>query len=55
MTGIDEPSPRREPTAARRGPVWLSLGLAATALLACCCSALVGLAIAWSTGLFHPN
>ncbi|MGC5031522.1 hypothetical protein [Micromonospora sp. DT229] len=44
-----------EPTPARRGPVWLSLGLATAALLVCCCSGLVGLAIAWSAGLFSPN
>lgn len=44
-------APAEQPIA-RRGPAWLVLGVVAAALLVCCCSALVGLAISWSTGLF---
>ncbi|WP_328341006.1 hypothetical protein [Micromonospora sp. NBC_00421] len=47
------PEPVR--SAARRGPTWLILGVVAAALLVCCCSALVGLLLSWSTGLFHPR
>jgi hypothetical protein len=35
----------------RRAPVWLILGVVASALVVCCCSALIGLAVAWSAGL----
>ncbi|MGX4657330.1 hypothetical protein ACWCHM_26950 [Micromonospora sp. SCSIO 07396] len=39
----------------RHGPTWLILGVVAVALLICCCSAVAGLGLAWSTGLFHPR
>ncbi len=50
-----DPAADGQPVAGRRGPVWLVLGLAAATLLVCFCSAAVGLAIAWSAGLFHTN
>ncbi|WP_433284449.1 hypothetical protein [Micromonospora sp. CA-244673] len=40
------------PGPARRAPVWLILGVVTSALLVCCCSALIGLVVAWSAGLF---
>lgn len=46
-------APAEQPVS-RRGPAWLVLGVVAAALLVCCCSALVGLAISWSAGLFDP-
>ncbi|WP_446217833.1 hypothetical protein [Micromonospora sp. IBHARD004] len=48
-TGVDVP-PRAG--AARRGTAWVILGVVAAALLICCCSAVVGLALSWSVGLF---
>ncbi|MFG3603643.1 hypothetical protein [Micromonospora chersina] len=39
------------PGPARRAPVWLILGVVASALVVCCCSALIGLAVSWSAGL----
>ncbi|MEV4540462.1 hypothetical protein [Micromonospora echinaurantiaca] len=44
-------APAEQPVS-RRPPAWLVLGVVAAALLVCCCSAFVGLAISWSTGLF---
>ncbi|MFD2763824.1 hypothetical protein [Micromonospora eburnea] len=42
-----------EPTGAgRRGPTWVILGVVAAALLVCCCSAVIGLVVSWSVGLF---
>ncbi|MBY8871980.1 hypothetical protein K7640_09010 [Micromonospora sp. PLK6-60] len=41
--------------AARRGPAWVILAIVAAALLVCCCSAVIGLAVSWSAGLFHPG
>ena len=42
-----------KPTAAaRRGTAWVILGVVAAALVICCCSAVIGLAVSWSTGLF---
>ncbi|MFC4021081.1 hypothetical protein ACFOW4_24490 [Micromonospora sp. GCM10011542] len=40
------------PGAARRGPTWVILAVVATALLVCCCSAVTGLVVSWSAGLF---
>ncbi|MEV0152874.1 hypothetical protein AB0H57_03925 [Micromonospora sp. NPDC050686] len=45
----------RPPGAARRGPAWVILAVVAAALLVCCCSAVVGLAVSWSAGLFHDG
>lgn len=59
--GPDVPSPQpeaeaeAEPGAARRGPAWLIVGVVAGALLVCCCSAVLGLALSWSAGLFGPR
>ncbi|MFC4148983.1 hypothetical protein ACFO0M_22235 [Micromonospora mangrovi] len=41
--------------AARRGTAWVILAVVAAALVVCCCSAVIGLAVSWSTGLFHPR
>ncbi|NES15794.1 MULTISPECIES: hypothetical protein [Micromonospora] len=38
--------------AARRGPTWVILGVVAAALVVCCCSAVLGLGLSWSAGLF---
>ncbi|MET7804297.1 hypothetical protein [Micromonospora chersina] len=50
---MDEDEQRAEagPGVARRAPAWLILGVVASALVVCCCSALIGLAVAWSAGL----
>ncbi|MEH0820879.1 MULTISPECIES: hypothetical protein [unclassified Micromonospora] len=53
--GPDVPSPEAEAGAARRGPAWLIVGVVAGALLVCCCSAVLGLALSWSAGLFGPR
>ncbi|SCG62509.1 hypothetical protein [Micromonospora coxensis] len=53
--GPDVPTAGAEPGAARRGPAWLVLGVVAAALLVCCCSTVVGLALAWSAGLFDTG
>ena len=37
---------------ARRGTAWVILGVVTAALLICCCSAVIGLAVSWSAGLF---
>ncbi|WP_243422743.1 hypothetical protein [Micromonospora globispora] len=37
---------------ARRGTAWVILGVVAAALVICCCSAVIGLAVSWSAGLF---
>ncbi|MEU8259435.1 hypothetical protein AB0C02_02250 [Micromonospora sp. NPDC048999] len=50
--GADVPSAEAEPGAARRGPTWVILAVVAAALLVCCCSAVIGLAVSWSAGLF---
>ncbi|MGK5441322.1 hypothetical protein ACSNN7_05760 [Micromonospora sp. URMC 105] len=50
-----EAEPEPEPGAARRGPAWLIVGVVAGALLVCCCSAVLGLALSWSAGLFGPR
>ncbi|MFG3420100.1 hypothetical protein ACIBTZ_12070 [Micromonospora sp. NPDC049460] len=44
-----------EPGVARRGPTWVILAVVAAALLVCCCSAVLGLALSWSAGLFGPR
>lgn len=41
-----------EPGAARRGPTWAILAVVAAALMVCCCSAVLGLGLSWSAGLF---
>ncbi|MFG1657618.1 hypothetical protein ACGFIY_13910 [Micromonospora chersina] len=43
------------PGPARRAPAWLILGVVASALVVCCCSALIGLAVSWSAGLLGPR
>ncbi|MEH0937232.1 hypothetical protein [Micromonospora psammae] len=53
--GPDMPSPEPEPGAARRGSAGLIVGVVAGALLVCCCSAVLGLALSWSAGLFDPR
>lgn len=40
---------------ARRGTAWVILGVVAAALLICCCSAVIGLVVSWSAGLFHTR
>ncbi|MFE9956012.1 hypothetical protein [Micromonospora sp. NPDC005299] len=47
----DEQRAESGPGPARRAPVWLILGVVASALVVCCCSALIGLAVSWSAGL----
>ncbi|MFG2054115.1 hypothetical protein ACGFI9_08770 [Micromonospora sp. NPDC048930] len=49
-TGAD--AAEAEAGAARRGPTWLILAVVAAALLVCCCSAVLGLGLSWSAGLF---
>ncbi|SCG47610.1 hypothetical protein [Micromonospora inositola] len=52
--GADVP-PDAGPGAARRGTAWVILGVVAVALLICCCSAVIGVAVAWSAGLFDAR
>ncbi|MFJ8579057.1 hypothetical protein [Micromonospora sp. NPDC093277] len=52
MSGGDDGEPGTEPGAGRRGPTWVILAVVTAALLVCCCSALIGLAVSWSAGLF---
>ncbi|MFG3703258.1 hypothetical protein ACGF7U_00765 [Micromonospora sp. NPDC047670] len=40
---------------ARRGPTWVILAVIAAVLLVCCCSAVLGLALSWSAGLFDAR
>ncbi|MFC0029454.1 hypothetical protein ACFFMM_07945 [Micromonospora chaiyaphumensis] len=51
----DEQRAEGGPGPARRAPVWLILGVVASALVVCCCSALIGLTVSWAAGLFGPR
>ncbi|MFR9777764.1 hypothetical protein ACL02O_17130 [Micromonospora sp. MS34] len=51
-TDADVPAVEAEAGAARRGPTWVILAVVAAALLVCCCSAVLGLGLSWSVGLF---
>ncbi|MEU0154926.1 hypothetical protein [Micromonospora fulviviridis] len=50
---MDEDEQRAEagPEPARRASAWLILGVVSSALLVCCCSVVIGLAVSWSAGL----
>ncbi|MER7439953.1 hypothetical protein [Micromonospora avicenniae] len=50
--GADVPPEGTEP--AGRRPALVILAVVVAAVFVCCCSALVGLLISWSAGLFHP-
>ncbi|RKN31586.1 hypothetical protein [Micromonospora musae] len=52
--GADVPAEGAEPGAAGRRPALVILAVVVAAVFVCCCSALVGLLISWSAGLFHP-
>ncbi|MFG3697954.1 hypothetical protein ACGF5C_08525 [Micromonospora sp. NPDC047620] len=41
--------------AARDRRVWLILAVVAATLLVCCCSAVLGVVLSWSGGLFDPR
>lgn len=60
MAGSDEqaegePVEERTNRVGRRGTAWVILGVVAAALVICCCSAVIGVAVSWSAGLFDAR